>query len=511
MAVQTYPEPKVKPVKFSNNSDQENHRKDFVLQALQRHFRGDMQLVYQHLPEFLESPALKALLGKLTDLEKEVFEVWEMEGYGKVAGETETEVSQTVESPDSEPISETEASYPRKVILANGKVQQGYRFDLTGAFPELLANGAVSLKIEGHETAGLTLNAHAQTLSGTPTEAGHYRVTFQLLQPGVETEVITSDLHIIPDPRLLWKELEPEPGQDYAKPHTDAAMLSGKDKAMLGASRRGRSHAHTGAFREDDFAMDYLASDSTDGWYLTAVSDGAGSAKFSRRGSQLACRVALDHLKKVNWKAFEEELRPLAEAFRNSEAAEGNPAIATAAYPVLGKAALAAYEAILSEAEATEEEPSAFHATLLLTVAKKFDFGWWIGAWWAGDGAIGLYRVGESVKILGKPDGGEFAGQTRFLTSKEVWESEEAVMNRIAFDLVDDYTCLALMSDGVSDPMFQTDYNMGQLEKWDALWNQWNESVDFSRGNPNAAEQLLEWLNFWSTGDHDDRTIALIV
>jgi hypothetical protein len=84
-------------------------------------------------------------------------------------------------------------------------------------------------------------------------------------------------------------------------------------------------------------------------------------------------------------------------------------------------------------------------------------------------------------------------------------------LNRVAIEVVDDFTAVALMSDGVSDPMFQTDYNMGQLEKWDDLWEQLNEAVDFSPENPNAADQLLEWLNFWSTGDHDDRSIVILV
>lgn len=509
MAIQMYPEPKAKPVKFSNNSDNENDRKDFVLRALQLHFRGDMQLVFKHLPEFMESPALKALLEKLNDLEKEVFEVWEMEGYGKVAGEEEKSASLQQDLPSE---SEPNPTFPRKVMLPNGKVQQPYRFDLSTAFPELIFEGAASLVTEGHESAGMKLDAQSFTLSGIPSEAGHYQVGFRFLQPGKETENLTADLHIIPDPRLLWKEVEPEENQLFASEHTQNQTVTSHSKYLHGASRRGRSHAHTGAFREDFFDLDLLPDDDSDGeWLFAAVADGAGSAKYSRRGAKEACQEAIQIIIRTDLKQLEDELIGQMAACNNIVGDLDQERIKEASAKVLGTAAKGAWEFIAKEAEEMGLEASDFHTTLLLTAARKFDFGWWIGAWWVGDGAIGLYRAGKSIEILGNPDGGQFAGQTRFLTSKEVWAEENAMQNRISFAIVDDFTALALMTDGVSDPMFQTDYNMGQLEKWDAFWTDLSASVDLSFPNRKADDQLLEWLNFWSTGDHDDRTIVLIV
>jgi hypothetical protein len=46
-------------------------------------------------------------------------------------------------------------------------------------------------------------------------------------------------------------------------------------------SKRGRSHAHEGKFREDDFAVSELPAD----WNMISVSDGAGSAQLAREGS----------------------------------------------------------------------------------------------------------------------------------------------------------------------------------------------------------------------------------
>jgi serine/threonine protein phosphatase PrpC len=63
---------------------------------------------------------------------------------------------------------------------------------------------------------------------------------------------------------------------------------------MLAASQRGRSHAHKGDAREDDF---FIATG--EGWCIAIVADGAGSAKYSRYGSQLICHTIGQFLVKV--------------------------------------------------------------------------------------------------------------------------------------------------------------------------------------------------------------------
>jgi hypothetical protein len=45
-----------------------------------------------------------------------------------------------------------------------------------------------------------------------------------------------------------------------------------------------------GAFRDDDYA---LHADPNSGWHVLAVADGAGSAQYSRRGSQLAVQTSV--------------------------------------------------------------------------------------------------------------------------------------------------------------------------------------------------------------------------
>ncbi len=55
------------------------------------------------------------------------------------------------------------------------------------------------------------------------------------------------------------------------------------------------------------------------------------------------------------------------------------------------------------------------------------------------------------------PDEGEFAGQTRFLTMSDIFKDAQSVMSRLRFSIEEDFTALLLMTDGVSDPMFETD------------------------------------------------------
>lgn len=68
-----------------------------------------------------------------------------------------------------------------------------------------------------------------------------------------------------------------------------------------------------------------------------------------------------------------------------------------------------------------------------------------------------------------------------------------------------------LMSDGVSDPKFETDANLNNPDKWDALWDDLKENgVDLTDDNEASKDQLLDWLDFWAPGNHDDRTIAIL-
>ena len=124
----------------------------------------------------------------------------------------------------------------------------------------------------------------------------------------------------------------------------------------------------------------------------------------------------------------------------------------------------------------------------------------------------------QTAKLLGEPDEGEFSGQTRFLTMPEIFKDAASVFSRLRFSIEDDFTALMLMTDGVSDPMFETDRNLNDYSKWNEFWNKIKEGfpddgipgVDLRDDNPEAKDQLLRWMDFWSAGNHDDRTLAIL-
>ena len=83
-------------------------------------------------------------------------------------------------------------------------------------------------------------------------------------------------------------------------------------------------------------------------------------------------------------------------------------------------------------------------------------------------------------------------------------------MGRLKYSIEQDFTALLLMSDGVSDPFFETDANLNRIQKWNELWENIVSAVDLSDDNIESQYQLLQWLDFWSPGNHDDRTIAIL-
>ncbi|GHV67702.1 hypothetical protein FACS1894199_13700 [Bacteroidia bacterium] len=417
----------------------------------------------------------------------------------------------------------------KQITLPNGKVNQGYcsDFDVEKLLPEI-----TEVTFEGLEDVGLKYDKENKQIKGTPNTPGDHKLILKCKRkdweegkPIFERQVA---LIINPDPRSLWKNIATPQDIDYFKPDEAKGfvkVLSKKDGGFLGigkkeirrkdivaASQRGRSHAHEGKARDDDFALNF---DETTEWYTIVVADGAGSAQCSRKGSEIACKTVIEVCKRKILELntdFEKQIK----MFHTNTSDANRKLAGDILYKIIGVAAFAAYKEIEKEAQGKGNPVKDYSTTLLLTICKKFEFGWFVGAFWVGDGGIGIYDKEKNyVKILGEPDGGEFAGQTRFLTMPEIMQSEE-IYRRLRFDIYDDFTALILMTDGITDPKFETDANLNKIEKWHDLWEDLNGKnedsvrVDFTDDNEESAAQLLKWLDFWSQGNHDDRTIAIL-
>ena len=398
----------------------------------------------------------------------------------------------------------------------------------------------VPYDIEDIELLGLTEEEHGLKITkqddgksfaivGTPKIAGTFDLTlrfkYETFMP--DRPYIERKLQIIinPDPRQISEERTkptdwdsiPEP--KYWKEDEDkqyVKVVAGDDgqpqKDIVAASKRGRSHGWEAKPRDDHFRVKHMDN----GWYIMAVADGAGSAKFSREGSRIACDTSVDYIQTqlIDNPDFEENIN-LYDTFRNESESEARKLVGDYIYKIVGTAAYRAHQAIAKEAQEKGVPSKLYATTLLLTICKKFSFGWFIASFWVGDGAICLYnKDAHTAKLLGIPDEGEYAGQTRFLTMPEIFKDATSLYQRLRFNIVDDFTALFLMSDGVSDPMFETDANLNNVDKWDELWDNLSNNpenpVHLDDDNEEAAQELLNWLDFWSAGNHDDRTIAIL-
>jgi hypothetical protein len=180
-------------------------------------------------------------------------------------------------------------------------------------------------------------------------------------------------------------------------------------------------------------------------------------------------------------------------------------------YLTVGYAAYHAVRAITEEIKAHESLISTykdFSSTALISACKRYPFGTLCVTYWVGDGAAAIYSKTKGVTLLGEVDSGEYSGQTRFLDNNEV--SQEAILRRTRFELVDDVTAFIMMTDGVSDPKFETDSKLARASVWDKFWSDLDSSVGLTNNDEGKAQKLLSWLDFWSAGNHDDRTITII-
>ena len=403
------------------------------------------------------------------------------------------------------------------ITLPNGKVGQPYNF--------VFSTEKIGLtEIEDFwfadlEPVGLAFDPETDTITGTPKVAGEQSIKLFLKRKGwTEGKPVFErklTLTVNPDPRSLWQDKlsdksdpywKPDSASQFLKVESTGLLLKTERKDVVAASQRGRSHAHEGIFRDDDFGMDY---DKNTNWYIITVADGAGSCKASRKGSQIACQTVVNVCKsqlETQHKDFEHLIRELSKDRSDANRKKMGDAL----YGIVGTAVFKAYKNIEEEATKSGREVKDFSTTLIVSICKKFKFGWFVGAFWVGDGGIGIYNKNTRfLKVLGESDGGEFAGQTRFLTMPEITQPAE-LYRRLRFDIVDEFTALILMTDGITDPKFETDANLLKIEKWDELWADLSKEVEFKDNNEKSAEQLLKWLDFWSPGNHDDRTIAIL-
>ncbi|PXY43084.1 PP2C family serine/threonine-protein phosphatase [Flavobacterium hydrophilum] len=401
------------------------------------------------------------------------------------------------------------------VSIPNGTVNKKYHAKID--FDVLGWNDIIYFEMKGLENSGLEFDLEDELLYGVPEISGDLKIRILFRIDGEAEDSVLNEktitLIINPDPKSLWKNLESNKNDPFWKPDVAAVSDQFLDKNIIIASKRGRSHANVGSFREDDFAFKNF---NEIGWSVIAVSDGAGSASLSRKGSELACNSVIGYFEQnLNASILNEFDQVLAEHHAKATD-ETSKKISHFVYQNLSKAAYFAHQKIEETAIKNEADLKNFHATLIFTLVKKYDFGYAVLTFGIGDCPIGLLNKDlTEIKLMNWLDVGDFGGGTRFITMPEIFQSDK-FSSRFGFKLVDDFSYLVLMTDGIYDPKFEVEASLEKIEKWNEFLqdlqgnNEDGIKVEFDKNNPEIAQQLANWMDFWSPGNHDDRTLAII-
>jgi serine/threonine protein phosphatase PrpC len=318
-------------------------------------------------------------------------------------------------------------------------------------------------------------------LVGTPLLDGTHVMRLECSDASGARVMGEARLVISRDPRSLWRNLPSDPTKPHWKPdHASQRAECGGWRAHA-LSRRGRSHANVGKCREDDVALAVVGEHML----TVAVADGAGSASLSRLGSRIVVEAAIRAL----------GAGPLPPAH------ELTPDALRAR---LAQAALAANAALHGVVERQGVQLADLATTLLLGVLVPGPQTL-LACLQIGDGAIAACD-GTRIYPMCTPDRGEYAGQTMFVSNARVAPQELAV--RIHVQALPPTQWVMLATDGVTDPHLETEQAMLDAQCWAPIAAQLEQAA---AADPDSAEQLLaQWLDAFTPGHHDDRTVVLL-
>lgn len=394
---------------------------------------------------------------------------------------------------------------------------------LDGNTPNIMAGQPVAQEIIVHgDVSGVVFHAfmlsdenlfdhfdvdyEALVIKAKAIKAENVTVTLIGLKPHpsgtAQTVKLKIKLAIIPDPKTLWKNLPSDESARFHKPDADAKLLENSQFSIAAGSLRGRAHAHKGTHRDDDFEI--IGQEAS--WQVLSVADGAGSCKWSRRGAQLAVQKSAATLADALNGRMGEPLLAAYEACLADESAEHIKKLQESYRETIVKAVHEAVLAIQQEVGKHKGDTlKDYSTTLMLAAIKPVADGYVVLAFWIGDGAVALMHD-DQLSLLGDADAGQYAGQTRFLTPKVIESGD--VYQRVRIKKVKTLKGLILASDGVTDPYFETDAELKSLQAWERLFA---EIAPFSALDNSETAKIIDWLGFWSPGNHDDRTFALLV
>lgn len=266
----------------------------------------------------------------------------------------------------------------------------------------------------------------------------------------------------------MWRFLPiPEGPEASVERRADAVQCG--NACVMGASVRGKKHAHGGTDCDDWFE---IRTEEKTGAIFIAVSDGAGSKKYSRIGAKASCKAAVESLRESFLRLSEEQPGRLRE-LRLSAGRESDSDAQSLWRGIMSTAMLKAREALYFAFEKRISDPAYeslqsfrdLSATLLLAVVLPSQSGeHTVSVCQVGDGAMALFRSDapyeEAMSLLGTPDSGDYAGETEFMTSPSL--TEEAFEKRVTTRSLR-FDAMFVMTDGVADDYFPANPELFRL------------------------------------------------
>lgn len=373
---------------------------------------------------------------------------------------------------------------------------------MQGAMPQ--AFQIIENSVKFSHDIGLEFDEQHQCVCGQVTQViddFYLEFEYKLAQQG-QVKSAKVYLTINPNPRDIWQELEPASDLPYAKPHTEHQHMADTLYDIYATRCRGRTHAHTGTYCDDDFFVQTLMDKH---WSVLVVSDGAGSAKFSRQGSKLAVDMVGETLVRYLHQSHT-ELEQLLSKWNIGQSDEQTRVSAHQLYNKFNEqfyhASQRALKCIEMEAEYQQATMRDFASTLLVAVTKHDGEQTFVASFAVGDGAICAYHTEHNVVLMNEPDAGEHAGQTQFLD-----DIHKTQKQRTHIRYLQGHYHVMLMTDGISDPIFASDAELQSAESWHQFWK---KEIVPQLQHEQPSQALLAWSNFYSDGHHDDRTLIVL-
>ena len=321
------------------------------------------------------------------------------------------------------------------------------------------------------EEIALPTDSHisgVQPLSQTEITPAQEKKSFAQIPKTLSNEEVTGYT------ATLWKYLpvpsnEPEPVPEYIN-----GTIKFPGSKVIAARVRGKKHKHEGTNCDDWYEVA-----NYEHMTFIAVSDGAGSKKFSRIGARESCKAATGYLAS----SFEKLFAVKPELKENLVLKLTDPKCMEACGVLAGavqRSVIMAHEAVEAAFYSRKTNPEYekvlgrglefkdLSGTLLIVVLipiSEITKEHLVISCQIGDGMIAILNsegeYSNSLKLMGVPDSGDFSGETDFLTSSQM-KNIETLQHRTKISRTVADTVM-VMSDGVADDYFPNETQMRRL------------------------------------------------